>query len=75
MIHHDEHKRMNAKDYNLGQDTGIGYFVTGTKPNGATRFIPGSHLWDPEKPPSEDLAFYAELQPGDGANTRGKASE
>jgi len=30
------------------------------------RFIPGSHLWSPETPPSEDLAFYAELEPGDG---------
>jgi len=69
MIHHNEPTRMNAEDYKLGQDTGIGWFVAGkktTKANGATRFIPGSHLWDLETPPSEDLAFYAELQPGDG---------
>ncbi|KIW36462.1 uncharacterized protein PV06_11278 [Exophiala oligosperma] len=29
------------------------------------RFIPGSHLWDHDTPPSEDLAVYAELDPGD----------
>lgn len=38
-----------------------------TKRNGATRFIPGSHLWDyAAGPPNEAQAFYAELEPGDG---------
>lgn len=48
---------------------GIGWFVAGrksTKANGATRFIPGSHLWDSEIPPDDSLSFYAELEPGDG---------
>ncbi|KAF2501843.1 PhyH-domain-containing protein [Lophium mytilinum] len=68
MIHHRVLKQMNAEDYVIGQDTGIGFFVGGrktTKANGATRFIPGSHLWDHDTPPSEDLTFYAELDPGD----------
>ena len=33
---------------------------------GATRFIPGSHLWDyQEGPPREEQTVYAELNPGD----------
>lgn len=33
---------------------------------GATRFIPGSHLWDyREGPPKEEQTVYAELNPGD----------
>lgn len=68
MIHHRVVKQMKPEDYELGQDLGIGFFVGGnktTKANGATRFIPGSHLWDHTTPPSEDLTFYAELDPGD----------
>jgi ectoine hydroxylase-related dioxygenase (phytanoyl-CoA dioxygenase family) len=68
MIHHNEPKQMRAEEYKMAQDTGIGLFVGGkktTKLNGATRFIPGSHLWHPATPPSEELTFYVELQPGD----------
>ncbi|ETS81351.1 hypothetical protein PFICI_06353 [Pestalotiopsis fici W106-1] len=38
-----------------------------TKANGATRFIPGSHLWDYTTPPPEnnDSCVYIELSPGD----------
>lgn len=53
----------------IGRDAGIGLFVAGkktTRHNGATRFIPGSHLWDySEGPPRDDQTFYAELEPGD----------
>jgi ectoine hydroxylase-related dioxygenase (phytanoyl-CoA dioxygenase family) len=69
MIHHNYTKRMNAEDYQLGQDMGIGFFVAGkktTRQNGATRFIPGSHLWSPDTPPRENLTAYAEMEPGDG---------
>jgi ectoine hydroxylase-related dioxygenase (phytanoyl-CoA dioxygenase family) len=69
MIHHNLTERINQEDYTIGQDTGIGFFVGGkrtTRQNGATRFIPGSHLWGLDTPPSEDLAVYAELEPGDG---------
>ncbi|KAF9770750.1 hypothetical protein IL306_011649 [Fusarium sp. DS 682] len=68
MIHHHAVKRRMASEYKVGDDTGLGYFVAGkktTRANGATRFIPGSHLWDHETPPDEKLSFYAELQPGD----------
>ncbi|KAK5462462.1 hypothetical protein LTS15_002174 [Exophiala xenobiotica] len=67
-IHHIYHPAV-AK-HELGRDAGIGFFVAGsktTKRNGATRFIPGSHLWDyAAGPPQESQTFYAELQPGDG---------
>ena len=57
-----------VSSHHLGRDYGIGFFVAGTKStrqNGATRFIPGSHLWDYSERPREDLAVFAELEPGD----------
>lgn len=56
-------EQTNAREY------GIGFFVAGTKTtkaNGATRFIPGSHLESTLQPPDETFAQYAELNPGDG---------
>ena len=68
VIHHVYHKAV--AEHHIGRDAGIGFFVAGTKTmkaNGATRFIPGSHLWDySEGPPKEEQTFYAELEPGDG---------
>jgi len=52
---------------NYLRDVGIGWFIAGkpaTKVNGATRFIPGSHLWSKDRPPQPELAVYAELDPG-----------
>ncbi|EFX04932.1 phytanoyl-dioxygenase family protein [Grosmannia clavigera kw1407] len=69
MIHHNVTHSMEPKDYKIGQDTGIGFFVGAkktTKQNGATRFIPGSHLWDTDRRPQESQAVFAELNPGDG---------
>ncbi|OQV00661.1 hypothetical protein CLAIMM_06128 [Cladophialophora immunda] len=67
-IHHVYHPA--TATHEIGRDAGIGFFVAGkktTKRNGATRFIPGSHLWDyAAGPPSESQTFYAELEPGDG---------
>ncbi|KAM7193160.1 phytanoyl dioxygenase family [Naviculisporaceae sp. PSN 640] len=68
MIHHNMLKAINADEWTPDRETGIGFFIAGkktTKANGATRFIPGSHLWDTLTPPDEDLAVYAELNPGD----------
>jgi ectoine hydroxylase-related dioxygenase (phytanoyl-CoA dioxygenase family) len=68
-IHHNQLPELASyHDYRIGRDTSVGLFVAGkktTKANGATRFIPGSHLWGEERCPDEDLAYYAELQPGD----------
>jgi ectoine hydroxylase-related dioxygenase (phytanoyl-CoA dioxygenase family) len=59
----DVYPRTNSREY------GIGFFIAGTRTtraNGATRFIPGSHLEATEQPPDERFAMYAELNPGDG---------
>ncbi len=69
MVHHRIKERKEAAQYTMGQDSAIGFFVGGkktTKENGATRFIPGSHLWKHDTPPAEHLSVYAELEPGDG---------
>ncbi|KAL1858606.1 hypothetical protein Plec18170_002807 [Paecilomyces lecythidis] len=69
MIHHNELRAITAEEYEVGRDTGIGFFVAGkktTRQNGATRFIPRSHLWATRTEPSEEQAVYAELDPGDG---------
>lgn len=66
-IHHRYYPAVASHE--IGRDAGLGMFVAGkktTRQNGATRFIPGSHLWDySEGPPREDQTFYAELEPGD----------
>lgn len=68
-VHHNFHPA--AAEHHLGRDTAVGFFVAGkktTRANGATRFVPGSHLWDYSLPPpsNDDKCFYAELDPGDG---------
>jgi len=75
-LHRDDmniHNKLEAlashEEYKIGRDCTIGLFVAGkktTKANGATRFIPRSHLWATSQPPVEDLARHAELNPGDG---------
>lgn len=67
--HNDLPPLASHHDYKIGRDCAIGLFVAGkktTRENGATRFIPRSHLWAKTQPPSEDLTYYAELEPGDG---------
>ncbi|KAL8791961.1 MAG: hypothetical protein Q9195_005450 [Heterodermia aff. obscurata] len=57
-----------VSEHHLGRDYGVGMFVAGsrsTRHNGATRFIPGSHLWDYAEPPVEKQSYFAELEPGD----------
>ncbi|KAJ9148689.1 Phytanoyl-CoA dioxygenase family protein [Pleurostoma richardsiae] len=68
MIHHADLPAITAEQYKIGRDTSVGLFVAGTrfhKANGATRFVPGSHLQASLEKPSEDGVVYAELQPGD----------
>lgn len=66
-IHH-AHLPAATKHY-IGRDFGVGLFVAGkasTADNGATRFIPGSHLWDYALPPPKDHVFVqAVMEPGD----------
>lgn len=67
--HNELPSLLSHEHYKIGRDTAVGFFVAGkrvTKANGATRFIPRSHLWSTSQPPCEDLVFYAELMPGDG---------
>ncbi|UKZ80187.1 hypothetical protein TrVFT333_007944 [Trichoderma virens FT-333] len=68
-IHHNRLPELQSyHDYRIGRDTSVGLFVAGkktTQENGATRFIPGSHLWGEERCPDEALSCYAELEPGD----------
>jgi len=70
MIHHNRlHNAITAEQYDISRDVGVGFFVAGsktTKTNGATRWIPGSHLWALNEPPAEELCTYAEMNPGDG---------
>lgn len=71
--HHNDQR--GAPVHHLGRDTGATMFVAAkpsTRQNGATRFIPGSHLWDYSIPPPANdspegrrLIQYAELRPGD----------
>jgi ectoine hydroxylase-related dioxygenase (phytanoyl-CoA dioxygenase family) len=49
--HHARHTP--SKTYHKGRDMLLGLFVPGcdtNKENGATRIVPGSHLWGDEKP-------------------------
>lgn len=69
-IHYANRKRVDVyPDPTNSREFGIGFFVAGTKStkaNGATRFIPGSHLEATEQPPDERFVRYAELNVGDG---------
>jgi hypothetical protein len=45
----------------------MGCLIAGTRStarNGATRVIPGSHLWGSRTPPSQEQAVSAEMEPG-----------
>lgn len=70
-IYHTQHPASNK--YQHGRDTMLCLFVAGkrcTKCNGATRIVPGSHLWNFTMPPpscteSPELLAHAEMMPGD----------
>ncbi|KAF2848798.1 hypothetical protein T440DRAFT_400677 [Plenodomus tracheiphilus IPT5] len=70
-IYHTQHPA--AQSHHLGRDTMLCLFVAGkpcTQQNGATRIVPGSHLWDYMQPPpsyeaSPDMFAHAEMLPGD----------
>ncbi|KAG0649924.1 Dioxygenase himG [Hyphodiscus hymeniophilus] len=68
-IHYADRPRVDVYPRTNSREYGVGFFVAGTKTtkaNGATRFIPGSHLEATEQPSDEAFARYAELNMGDG---------
>ncbi|KAI1610495.1 hypothetical protein EDD36DRAFT_490737 [Exophiala viscosa] len=72
-LHHNVHTEVDIWDDGRDRmrESAVGLFVAGSDTsvaNGATRFIPGSHLWgnyERKSPPDESLAVYAELNKGD----------
>lgn len=73
-LHRDDsvHRRIpvavDVYPEDMMRDSALGFFVAAkkaTKANGATRFIPGSHLWGHETPPNEELCEFAEMEKGD----------
>lgn len=67
-IYHNKHKTCTPEEFTWDRESNIGLFVAGTKTtklNGATRFIPKSHLTGLDVPPVESDAAYAELDVGD----------
>jgi ectoine hydroxylase-related dioxygenase (phytanoyl-CoA dioxygenase family) len=74
-LHRDDdiyHTHLPASPvHDLGRDTMVCFFVAGsktTKANGATRIVPGSHLWDfsvPPPPSSSPDIQAMEMDPGD----------
>jgi ectoine hydroxylase-related dioxygenase (phytanoyl-CoA dioxygenase family) len=70
-IYHTQHPASSR--HRKGRDTMVCLFVAGkrcTKDNGATRIVPGSHLWDYSVPPpsyedSPEQFSHAEMAPGD----------
>lgn len=69
MLHHTKLPRITADQYTTDRDTALGIFMAVTKTtvaNGATRFVPGSHLDDSgDGPGDESKAVFAEMDPGD----------
>ncbi|CDK24884.1 unnamed protein product [Kuraishia capsulata CBS 1993] len=66
IIHHNIHRHNDT--YRYGDDSALGTalgLTRTTKANGATRFIPGSHLWDHWRQPKDEEVVYAELEKGD----------
>jgi ectoine hydroxylase-related dioxygenase (phytanoyl-CoA dioxygenase family) len=69
-VHHNKYAALDsAEQWAPERETAIGIFVAGTKAtkaNGATRFIPQSHLEaSTDGPGDEKKVVYAELEPGD----------
>ncbi|KAF0324220.1 phytanoyl- dioxygenase family protein [Colletotrichum asianum] len=59
---------IRPEDYEFGRDSSISFFIAGTdttRANGATRFVPGSHLTRFDEQPNSELAIDAELKAGD----------
>ena len=67
-VYHNEHRDQISTGYQQGSDVELGLLIAGvqtTVENGATLVIPGSHLWDDERPPKRSEVVYATMQPGE----------
>ncbi|KAL6721751.1 hypothetical protein ACLMJK_000856 [Lecanora helva] len=68
MPHHVNNPACTVDEYNFSRDVALNMFIAGTKTtkeNGATRFVPGSHLGKSTEKGNEEDAVYAEMEPGD----------
>lgn len=69
ILHHTKLPKITADQYSTDRDTALGIFLAGsqtTVANGATRFIPGSHLDNSSAGPGdESKVVYAEMNSGD----------
>lgn len=71
-MYHTWHKDATTTGWTTGRDDGFGLFVPGVKTtieNGATRMVPGSHLWgdDIGPDPASPSVAYAEMDVGEAA--------
>lgn len=69
-IYHNVHTPIETwtEPRDLARDSSLSMFVAGTEStaeNGATRLIPGSHLWGHGEEPEDIGAVHAELEPSD----------
>lgn len=71
-MYHTMHTDATTTGWTPGRDDSLGVFVPGVKTtieNGATRLVPGSHLWgdDVGPDPSSPAVVYAEMDVGEAA--------
>ncbi|KAF5129865.1 Dioxygenase swnH1 [Metarhizium anisopliae] len=62
------HPSQEESGYCLGSDLGIALLVPGvqtTRANGATLFVPGSHIWGDAREATDDQVRAVEMQPGE----------
>ncbi|KAI9733254.1 MAG: hypothetical protein M1834_003338 [Cirrosporium novae-zelandiae] len=67
-MYHTVHSDATKTGYTKNRDNGFGVFIPGiqmTEKNGATRMIPGSHLWGDSHGANTKDAIYACLCPGE----------
>lgn len=65
---HNIRKQQNVENFTFNNESQVGFSVAltrTTKENGATRIIPGSHLWDHLQKPNQSDCIYNEMEKGD----------
>lgn len=67
---HNIRKRQTSEEFDFNSESQLGFAVAltrTTKENGATRVIPGSHLWDHLQKPDQNDCIYNEMEKGDAS--------